>query len=333
MPFRIRLLLLTLASGLFGSTLHAGQFDAIYAFGDSLSDVGNIFAATGGTIPGPPYANGQFSNGDIWIQDLALGLGLSPLTPSLLGGTDYAYGDAQSGDTLFHAASAIDLSGPTGQVSQYLSTHPTADPNALYTIWIGSNDLTPLLLAPPGSLSLAQIETDLVEIGGNVDTAIGTLAFAGAKNFLVVTVPDLGVAPGGNATASTVTGILNSGIVNGFGVTPSLADIAANQSLNIQTLDAFSLVDFMVANPAAFGLTNVTDPCLTGAVNFSGGTVCANPSSYLFWDPSGHPTAAADAFVADAALTLVTPEPASLSLLAVTMAAAGVLAAIRLRSV
>ena len=66
----------------------AGGVDALYAFGDSLSDVGNIFAATGGVGPGAPYANGQFSNGPVWVQDLAGDLGLAPLKPSLAGGTD-----------------------------------------------------------------------------------------------------------------------------------------------------------------------------------------------------------------------------------------------------
>ena len=72
----------------------ASSFDAIYAFGDSLSDVGNIFTASGGVAPAAPYANGQFSNGPVWVQDLAAGLGLAPLKPSLLGGTDYAFGGA-----------------------------------------------------------------------------------------------------------------------------------------------------------------------------------------------------------------------------------------------
>ena len=46
-------------------------FDAIYVFGDSYCDVGNIFKATGGTVPAPPYFDGRFSNGPIWIDHLA----------------------------------------------------------------------------------------------------------------------------------------------------------------------------------------------------------------------------------------------------------------------
>ena len=61
----------------------------------------------------------------------------------------------------------------------------------------------------------------------------------------------------------------------------------------------------MVANPAAYGFTNVTDAC------FNGTTVCANPSQYLFFDDF-HPTSEADAFVADGFLSTVVPEPANL---------------------
>src|SRR5208283_1683599 len=78
----------------------AGSFSALYAFGDSLSDVGNAFNATG--EPAAPYSKGQFSNGPVWVQDLAKIAGLSPLAPSgppgfSTGGSDHAWGDATTG--------------------------------------------------------------------------------------------------------------------------------------------------------------------------------------------------------------------------------------------
>src|ERR1700722_9478309 len=103
---------LFLATSLFaGSAVlaHADSFNAIYAFGDSLSDVGNAFIGSHGTIPGPPYSNGRFSNGPVWVQDLAASLNLPALTPSLKGGTDYAVGSAQSGTTPVHTANDTDL--------------------------------------------------------------------------------------------------------------------------------------------------------------------------------------------------------------------------------
>jgi phospholipase/lecithinase/hemolysin len=75
---------LALAGTILLRTVQAGPIDAIYSFGDSLSDVGNIYATTGDTVPGAPYFNGQFSNGNVWVQDLASDLGLAPLMPSRL---------------------------------------------------------------------------------------------------------------------------------------------------------------------------------------------------------------------------------------------------------
>jgi phospholipase/lecithinase/hemolysin len=289
------------------SGVRAGTIDAIYAFGDSLSDVGNVFALTG--IPGPPYANGQFSNGPVWVQDLAAGLGLSPLKPSVLGGTDYAYGSGETGNASFDTSNPLtDILGSTGQLAQFEAAHATADPGALYTIWIGSNDLADI----PASSTPAQVAADLATIVANIDTTIGTLAGLGARNFLIVTVPDLGkspaaiaTGPAGVATATALSGSLDSTLVAGAGPIPSLANLAAVDGLNLKVLNTFSLVDAIVANPSAYNLSDVTDACLSGVT-----VVCANPSQYLFWDGL-HPTAVTHAIVAGDALTLVTPEPSS----------------------
>ena len=85
------------------------SYSAIYAFGDSLSDAGNLSittSAAGATEPvSPPYYKQQygsisgnvFSNGPTWVQDLSIALGLGTLAPSLAGGTDFAYGGAETG--------------------------------------------------------------------------------------------------------------------------------------------------------------------------------------------------------------------------------------------
>jgi phospholipase/lecithinase/hemolysin len=307
------------------SILQASQIDALYAFGDSLSDVGNIYAATsipGPPIPAAPYVNGQFTNGNVWVQDLAADLGLASLAPSLLGGTDYAYGTAETGVTPFNtSAAATDLLGATGQLAQFQLTHGAADPNALYTIWIGSNDLTDIL----ANASASQYGADIATVAANIDTAINILAGMGAKNFLLVTVPDLGDTPEALAEGPTASGgaslisaEFDATLVNGAGPIPSLSAVAAADSIDISVLNAYALLDSIVANPAAYGFTNVTQPCLTGEVDYSGGTPCATPNQYLFWDQL-HPTAAADELVASEATALVTPEPASFFLSAVAV--------------
>ena len=313
---RVRnLALIALAIGALVPRLRAESIDAIYSFGDSLSDVGNDSTLSGGLLPGAPYVNGQFSNGPVWVQDLAASLGLGPLTPSLQGGTDYAYGGAETGTTPVHAGNVSDLTGSNGQIAQFQAANSTADPNALYTIWIGSNDLMDILTGAPPS----QYAADIAAAVANVDAAISALAADGAKDFLLATVPDLGKTPDAIADgpiaaagASELSALFNSALVS------SVDQIAALDSLDLSTLNTYSLLDQIVASPSSYGFTNVTTPCLTGAVDYSGGTVCAptvaGQNQYLFWD-SLHPTAAGHAIVADAALAVLTPEPANISLL------------------
>ncbi len=166
-------------------------FSTIYAFGDSLSDAGNVYIATQGAEPvSPPYSDGRFSNGPVWVQDLAGQLGLPPPGPSLAGGTDFAFGGAQSGTTPLHTANATDL---PAQLADFQAADPIPQPNALYTISIGSDALFTALedaTSNPG-LALADVNAAVV----NVDKFVNNLAADGAKNVLLLSVPDLGKIP------------------------------------------------------------------------------------------------------------------------------------------
>ena len=77
----------------------AAAYTSIFAFGDSLSDAGNLFSESEGTIPLAPYVDGHFSNGPTWVEDLSQMLGLGPMKPFLTSndGTNYAFGGAQTG--------------------------------------------------------------------------------------------------------------------------------------------------------------------------------------------------------------------------------------------
>jgi phospholipase/lecithinase/hemolysin len=294
------------------SSVHASSISTIYAFGDSLSDAGNAFIATGGAQPAPPYKNGEFSNGPVWVQDLAGSLGLPPVTASLAGGTDYAVGGAISGNLPFASAGLGDL---PSQLAAFQTAHPVANPTGLYTLWIGSNDLNAILASSP---SVAQAAIDVKAVITNIDSAVEDLAGLGAKDFLVLTVPDLGKTPA--AIASGPLGVAAaSGLSAEFdlGLESSLSALAgADPLLSLKVLDTYSLIDTIVAEPVAFGFTDVTDPCLTGEVNYAGGTPCANPNQYLFWDQL-HPTAAGQAIVAADAFQTLAPEPATLTMLGV----------------
>jgi phospholipase/lecithinase/hemolysin len=310
-----------LTFGFASSAALATPFSGIYVFGDSLSDAGNVYAATGGSEPvSPPYSNGRFTNGNVWAQDLAKSLGVGPVTPSLTGGNDFAFGGAETGTTPAHAGSLLDL---PAQLTAYNAAVSTPQPGALYALWIGSNDVNSLASALlDGSLSPADINADVAQAIGNVGTAVDGLAADGLENLLAVNVPDLSKTPdavaAANQTPNPADTLAEIQALSGLFDTAlgqKLTMLSQTDGFNLSLVDSFSLLDQVVADPAGFGLTDVTDPCWTGNFTDSqSGSVCSTPDNHLFWDGL-HPTAAGHRLLADAALKALpataVPEPGS----------------------
>ncbi len=299
-------------------------FGAIYAFGDSLSDAGNLSITTsivGAEPVSPPYLQEKygpitgnvFSNGPTWVQDLSIALGLGTLAPSLAGGTDFAFGGAETGTTPQNSNDLkIQAVSLPAQLTDFQTGVPGPSASALYTLSIGSNDLLDIL-ANTG-LTAQQQTDDVNDAVANEITFVNHLIADGAKNLLVLDVPDLGKTPditqglvnGSNmpspaleATASQLASEYNTKLSN------QLAPIASAGTLNVHVIDAFQLLDNAVADPAAFGLTDVTSPVWSG--NFtdaSSGMLAATGAAaqdrFLFWDHL-HPTETGHQVTADAA--------------------------------
>lgn len=250
------------------ATLSAGPISALNVFGDSLSDTGALTILSPGDCPPPPYFDCRFSNGPVWAEVLAAELGLSAAT-AYAGGTNYAIGGQRTDQVL------------NGQLPAFLGTNGgMADPNALYIIWAGGNDF--LQNTPPGTYS------PLTAADNIIATVLG-LSAAGATDFFI---PNLPLAAPWAFAFNTA---LAAGL-NGLG-----------GGLDIILFDAVALLIEITSNPAAYGFTNVTDPCFTGV------SVCANPDEYLNWDPV-HPTAAAHQVIAAAARAALIPEPGTLAI-------------------
>jgi phospholipase/lecithinase/hemolysin len=272
---------------------------SIYAFGDSLTDTGNVSLTSGGILPlSPPYAPGRFSNGPIWIDRVAAAYG-TEARPSQSGGNNYAFGGATTG--------GIEPPGVTFQTLDFLSRmgRGGADPNALYIVYGGDNDVRNELL------TTLPAETLAAAASANIRQAITNLALAGAEYIMVPNLPDLAVTPEsiafGPAVMQRATDL--SAAIN-TAVTSVLADLEAAFPIDLITLDVRSLINAIVANPAQHGLTNVTSPCFSGAIDRPG-TICANPDEYLFWD-SVHPTTATHLILGDYALAALAEwDPAS----------------------
>ncbi|HSU06320.1 MAG TPA: Hint domain-containing protein, partial [Acetobacteraceae bacterium] len=293
-------------------------FSTIYAFGDSLADAGNdyILTSLSGTPEpvSPPYhlerygliPAAVFSNGPTWVQVLSGDLGLGTLAPSLAAGTDFAFGGAQTGPTPFHPSNAqtavIDL---PAQVQDFEVRVPSPSPDALYTMWIGGTDLTSIVEQPglTPELGMSYV-TDSVnnEIG-----AINSLIADGAKNLLVVNVPDIGKTPEIMDLGDPNLDALGTSLSADYNteLTGALQLIAQADTVSIGIVDAFSLIDNAIADPAAYGYVNVTDPVWSGNyTDPNSGTLITTDSTqqdrYLFWDHI-HPTESGHIFIAQAA--------------------------------
>jgi phospholipase/lecithinase/hemolysin len=305
------------AALLAGSVAQAAGFSAEYVFGDSLSDVGNVYIAKGGTEPASPYVDGQFSNGPVWVQDLAARLGLPALTPSLSGGTDYAFGGATTGSPYTNSPLVPNLEQ---QVGLFFSTHASAPSDALYTFSIGANDLFAILNGSTGGLTPQQAAAAAAQV---VATEAGDLEAAGAKDLALFDVPDLGATPGIKALGPSASAAATA--LSAYFDQQVLLDLAPVEAagLTVFDLNTYALIDEVVQDPSAFGFSNVTAPCWTGGFtgDATGGSICstvpAKQDTYLFWDDV-HPTAAGHLLVADAALRamgLPVPEPSTWAML------------------
>ena len=82
---------------------------------------------------------------------------------------------------------------------------------------------------------------------------------------------------------------------------------ASNPAVTVYRFDVAGLFNQALANPQAFGLTNVTASAAPGlqpgASSYNASQIVANPNQFMFWDDL-HPTAAVHALLARRALDL-----------------------------
>ena len=211
------------------------------------------------------------------------------------GGTDFAIGGSVTGITGENAGAVAALTDLQAQVSYFKTAVATPVANALYTVWSGSNDLLNLVTDANFASLLASgaAAADVTQSVSNEVASVNSLIADGAKSLLVLNVPDLGKTPealalgaAGDAAASSLAGSFDQQLS---------AALAADNTggARVAVEDTYGLIDNAVANPAAYGLTDVTDPVYTGSFTQDNGTlVSSDPAvqdQYLFFDHL-HPT-------------------------------------------
>ena len=246
-----------------------GPYTQTVFFGDSLTDAGYFRPLLPASVR---PVTGQFTTnpGFVWSQYLAEYYGTSAYANGNgQVGTNYAAGGARVGTNTTGALGPIPSLAT--QVNTYLaSTGGRADPNALYTVWGGANDL--FAITSGGA-------DPTTTIGGAVTAQvgiIGTLQNAGARYILVPTIPDLGVTPGFRAqgAAAAAAGTQLSTTYN-----TALFNAIDTAGLRVIPLDTFSLLREIVASPAEYGFANVTGTACQPQITAN--SLTCNPTSYV----------------------------------------------------
>ena len=181
-------------------------YSTVIAFGDSLSDTGNVM---------------RFTDGPLWVELLA------DHYPAQLYGT--AYGGATTGYD--NPAIGSPITGLQWQVDTFSPLLAGLSPDdTLITVWAGANDL--LQGRDPGAAV------------ANIGTALETLYAEGGRNFLVPNLPDVGRTPAFLSlsdpstaeNASLWTGYFDTGLV-----TMLQAFAGQHTDTNLYFIDTFSI--------------------------------------------------------------------------------------------
>jgi len=295
--------LMTACALFFSAVVSAAPLNNIVVFGDSLSDNGNLYEYMGHSVPvSPPYYEGRFTNGPVWVERLAATYFGEKAKAHLL---DFAFGGAgisenSEDDVLFTLEREID---------SYLLAHGAdSAQQSLFIVWIGANNYLGIPDDPENNVKM---------VNEGIRHGLERLVKAGAKHILVLNLPDLGKTPGARDMAMEQELSEYSNSHNQL-----LASTVANlqkEYPEVQWLsyDVNNMVNLILDNPAKFGFNNTNETCYK--VSFKPqrsrqsvlkmaaivpSEAVSDCEGYLFFDPV-HPTTAAHQMMSDAAKMLL----------------------------
>jgi outer membrane lipase/esterase len=291
---RLAMLFAALAMTVASVTTSAASIDKIVFFGDSLSDTGNVWFATGG-FPPPPYfqgssggqpdfTGGQWSGpgGPSWPTVFAAKFSLTA-TPSLVpGGNNYAWGGARTGINP-DPSGVLWLDQQVGLYAmpyQLSGTSPGA--GTLVSIMIGGNDVANNLGDP------VALEAGITSIIDQMAILYGL----GVRQFLVANVPDVGATPRFQELDVLQPGVTAFATAWTMQWNTALKTALDGLELPGAVVNFFDFFSFSKDPDLLAMFANTTDACLTDT------SICSDPASYFYWDPF-HPSSTSHALLGE----------------------------------
>ena len=243
-------------------------FTAVYGFGDSYADIGNLFRITG--TFSPIYPTGRFSGGTNFVDTMSLLLGVPQ--------ANFAIGGAMTGATNVVGPG---IPGFFQEWAGFLAAGGHFAPTDVLAVSIGGNDAR-FYYQSGGSLAGAPAAASVS--AAQAMAGVGALIGAGARN-VVFTVGDVSTLPEAalpiNAPRAPI-GSLFSQVYN-LQTQSSLA-LFARAGVRVEYVDIALIGREIIANPALYGFTN-TGACPAACIG--------NPAlqnQYLFYVDGVHLT-------------------------------------------
>jgi phospholipase/lecithinase/hemolysin len=186
------------------------------------------------------------------------------------------------------------------QIDKFHAENNQADTEALYIIWAGANDYLGAGITDPN-----------IPVK-NLSSSVESLALMGARNIMVLNLPDLGNLPRTRNEMQKSQFLTNITQLHNSALTSELETLKQSfgQSLNLISIDVCNLFNQIFSQPEQFGFTNLEYAALSQHENSH-----IYSESFFFWDEI-HPTTAVHLLLATEAMevleTLVSVEELSL---------------------
>lgn len=244
--FKRTLLAAAITTAVAASGSAFAQFTGAYTFGDSLGDGGQFgyrFTTNPG-LTGPEYVN--------------LNWGIVT-KPSFQGGTNWAEGGALVNSPQGGLPPGVPDLSVMAQVNAQIAKGGL-NSNAIYTVEGGGNDIRRafgVYAANPSDEARLKMQATVGQAAIDLATAAAKLKGAGAQYIVLYNVPDVGKVPDVTKLGPTVSGAFTS-LSQLFNQT--LDQAVTQAGLNVVRFDSFKFLNELSANPALYGLTNVTSP-------------------------------------------------------------------------